>query len=196
MHSNDYLTYDSARGYVRPRPGFGRHARKVIITAAIMAGLLAPVPALAQKGNSSEVNPTPTTEVTRNERGSSQERLRGEVDFTLVNYRSDDYLGGFRMDMDTERTAEFTVDMFSDPEMIEDNLDLYYEDDFRVRGIGYCTGVELYEPETGMTLYAVACADDEYVNFVMGTNKADVLDGIGQMQDGYVPDVDGYVEVD
>lgn len=170
--------------------------RSIIMTIALLLGMLSPAVAYAQKGNSSETNPTPTAEVTRRERESSQTRLRGEGEWGWINYESGDYMAAIRYDMESSFAAEYMVDMFGDPDMLENELDMYYEDDFRVSGQRDCEGVEMYDPGSDTTVFIAICPDGRYVNLVMGTDKSDVIDAIGDMQDGYVPNVDGYVDAD
>lgn len=167
------------------------------ITTLLLAGTLAftSASAVAQR-NSSETNPTP--EVTRNDRSGSstrQDRLRGDDEWVFVNEDDMEFLGAFRMDMESDSLAELMVDMVSDPEMFESELDFYYEGSLRVdREYGYCEGVEAYDPDSDLTMFMVVCADDTYVNMVMGTNEDDALEAMGHMQDGYVPHVRGYEE--
>lgn len=169
------------------------------VTTLVLAGALALTSAgvaTAQR-NSSETHPSPTSEVTRSERGATKERrakVRGEGEWMFINYSNFEILSAFRMDMGSERFAEVMVDEFSDPDMIEDNLEAEYEGTFRVpRDLGYCEGVELYNTDNDVMLYSVACADGEYINFAVGTDKEDTIDAITDMQDGFVPAPDGYV---
>lgn len=158
-------------------------------------GLMA-APISAQR-NSSETNPTPTTEATRSQRSSKPkgEKMRGEGEWVFANYTSLDVLASFRMDMESESLAEVTVDYFADPDMVENNLDVYYEGSFRVPSpLGYCEGIEWYDPEPEMTMFAITCADGKYVNFAAGTDKHDVIDAMTMMQDGFVPEIEGYKE--
>lgn len=164
------------------------------IAAVAIAGSLAltATPALADRmdtqHNSSE------TGITRTERKSSSEKLRGEGEWMFESTSGFDVMMAMRLDMDDDELAEMVVDLMGDPDLLESEMDVRYEGSFRVRGMGYCEGVEV--STSGIPLYMITCADGEYVNTVMATDKDDALDAMEDMQDGNVPEADGYREVE
>ena len=168
------------------------------ITTTVLAASLAltSATAVAQR-NSSETQYTPTPEVTRTERGSTtqDQRLpRGDGEWTFESTRGFEYLAAMRMDAESAGTADMLVTMLTDPDLIEDEMDAEYVDSFRIRGDRDCEGVEL--DMDGFAVFMVACADGRFVNIVIGTDEDDVIDAALTMQDGYVPSVEGYVEVE
>lgn len=167
------------------------------ITTTILAASLAltSATALGQRINTSETHPNPTPEVTRTERGSTQdERLpRGDGEWAFESERGFNYLAAMRMDADSAGVADMLVGMVTDPDLIEEEMDAVYVDSFRIRGERDCEGVEL--DMDGMAIFMVACADGRFVNIVMGTDEDDVIEAVLDMQDGYVPSPVGYREV-
>lgn len=172
----------------------GTSARKIILTAAMMLGLLTAADAHAWQANSSETQ-TPTPTITRTEREGRQARLRGEGEWTFESRSGWDVVIASRFDTEGS-DAELVVRLMADGDLIEDSTDLYYEGSFRVpREYGTCEGLLL--DDGSVSVYAVVCADGDYVNMVLGTEEDAVLDVAEQMQDGDMPLAPrGYLAVD
>lgn len=158
------------------------------ISTILLAGALALTSAAstgAQRTNTIEVTPTPTERPVRHERDSSRSSKRlagaGQWEWTTGTH----HLAAVRMDMDGG-DADLAVYMMSEPDLIEDRLDMDYEASLSLpRTLRDCEGVEMSEGR--LTVYLVFCPDGDYVNMSMGTDEDDVIDVAEQMQDGKIP---------
>lgn len=155
---------------------------KITYAIILLVMLALPNVASAQRTNTSETNPTPTTEVTRSPR-SSTSTLRGEDEWQWESSR--EFLAATRLDLDGA-DADLMAYLMTDPDVLEDTVDMDYEAEIELpRTIRECYGAEM--SDRYMTIYFIACPDGDYLNMIIGTDLDDAIDIAEQMQDGDVP---------
>lgn len=197
---NDYYqhTGTTATAY---RNGFRsrRGVLKVILTAAFLIGLLTPAEAYAYQRNSSETDPTPTEEVTRNERPRSRttsdtRSSRSEIYEVEWEYEGDSMFDIFNLSIIRANSQADDIMNDFDPEQMAFETGMTYlgedktaPDECRIFQFGGPMGISIF---VGM------CVDDGYAMIVMTTDYDLNRDAVDSFVDGEMPEVPrGYEKV-